>query len=57
MLLDICEQEEHPHIENELIDTSVTTFRDLKVAHGLGTTVNAVVSPTKAVNKIILQRE
>lgn len=46
MLLDIYEHDEHPHIENVLIDKSVTTLRDLKVAHGFGSTVNAVVSPT-----------
>lgn len=55
MLLGICEQGEHPHIEKELIDTSVTTLRDLKVAQGFGITENAVVSPTKPVNKLILQ--
>lgn len=43
MLLDICEQDEHPHTENVLIDASVTTVRDFKAAYGFGTTVNAVV--------------
>lgn len=58
MLLDICEQgEHHPQIVNVLIDTSVTTLRDLKIAHGFGVTVNAVVSPTKVMNKIIFQWE
>lgn len=34
MLLEICEQDEHPHPENVFIDASVTAVRDLKVAHG-----------------------
>lgn len=56
MLLDIHVQGEYSHTENALINTPVTTLRELKVAYEFGSMANTV-SHMMPMNKLILQCE